>query len=209
MDDLGDTQIRKNSNSSFKDIDTALSNADKIETKKITLTPRVAQDDSSLGATPISPLGKDVITLFIFILLPFNHSDFLYRDGLEVSEKGSKEYVKNSYHHHQKALREGRAVVSLGCLKSIALRKGREMMRWRSQQLLQRRTHRMEGIPRIRQSSRTFLIHGGRNLRGSHPRQLFGKKPDRNRSQSQFGKYQLNYNMVAQPSAKWNQIHPS
>ena len=60
MEDSGDAQVRKNSNSSFKDIDTALSNADKIETKKITLTPRVAQDDSSLGATPISPLGKDV-----------------------------------------------------------------------------------------------------------------------------------------------------
>jgi len=58
--EAGDNRLQKNSTSSLKDIDTALSNADMIETKKITLTPRVAQDDSSLGATPLAQAGKDV-----------------------------------------------------------------------------------------------------------------------------------------------------
>lgn len=57
--EAGDNRLQKNSTSSLKDIDTALSNADTIETKKITLTPRVAQDDSSLGATPLAQAGKD------------------------------------------------------------------------------------------------------------------------------------------------------
>ena len=52
---------RKGSNTSLKDIDTAL-NGDSIETKKITLTPRVAQDDVNVNTTtsPISQIGKEV-----------------------------------------------------------------------------------------------------------------------------------------------------
>ncbi|KAF8465382.1 hypothetical protein BDZ91DRAFT_795090 [Kalaharituber pfeilii] len=55
-----DNKIRKTNTTSLKDIDTALLNSDKIETKKITLTPRVAQDDSSITMNSIAPSGKDV-----------------------------------------------------------------------------------------------------------------------------------------------------
>ncbi|KAF8425090.1 hypothetical protein EV426DRAFT_58652 [Tirmania nivea] len=55
----GDNRLQKHSTTSLKDIDTALNNADTIETKKITLTPRVAQDDSSLGATPLAQANKE------------------------------------------------------------------------------------------------------------------------------------------------------
>lgn len=63
--DSGENRVRSNNVTTLKDIDTALSNADNIETKKITLTPRVAQDDSSLGATQLAQVGKDVLVLVV------------------------------------------------------------------------------------------------------------------------------------------------
>ena len=62
----GAERFRKNSNSSLKDIDTVL---DTIETRKITLTPRVAQDDSSLTSSQITPTGKDVCYLALVSFL--------------------------------------------------------------------------------------------------------------------------------------------